>query len=59
MARRGARNKRTQSKQRLTLSVDHPVFARYRKMLPELEVLERKGEEARRRAQARRRQTLG
>ena len=58
MARRGARGKRTLSKQR-TLNTDHPVFTRYRKMLPRLEALERKGEEVRRKAQARRRQTLG
>ena len=58
MARLGARGKRTLSKRR-TLSTDYPVFARYRKMLPRLEALERKGEEVRRNAQARRRQTLG
>ena len=58
MARRGARSKRILSKRRIP-NTDHPVFARYRKMLSDLEVLERKGEEVRRGAQARRRQTLG
>jgi hypothetical protein len=58
MARRGARGQRTLSKRRAA-NTDHPVFARYRKMLPRLEELDRKGEEVRRRAQARRRQTLG
>ncbi len=58
MARRGARGKRTLRRQN-TPNTDHPLFTRYRKMLSELEVLDKKGEEVRREAQARRRQTLG
>jgi hypothetical protein len=46
------------SKRRIP-NTDHPVFARYRKMLSSLEVLERKDEEARRKAQERSRQILG
>jgi hypothetical protein len=58
MARRGTRGKRTLPK-RNTSNTDHPLFTRYRKMLTGLEVLDKKGEEARRKAQERRRQTLG
>jgi hypothetical protein len=58
VAGRGARSKLILSKRR-SPNTDHPVFAKYRKMLSGLEALEKKGEEVRRKAQARRRQTLG
>ena len=39
--------------------INHPAFARYRKMLAGLEALGREGQEVRHRVQATRRQTLG
>jgi hypothetical protein len=39
--------------------INHPAFARYRKMLAGVEALGREGQEVRHRVQARRRQTLG
>jgi hypothetical protein len=40
--------------QRRSSSTSHPAFARYRKMLPKLEALEREAQEVRHRVQAKR-----